>query len=252
MKLALVGTGQMGEAVEALVEERGHDIEARFNSESPLTESERSAVDDVDVAIDFSLPPLAVRHIERYCQWGIPAVVGTTGWYEHLPEVKRWVEEYDAALLYAPNFSLGIAILVRALKAVTPLLEQLPEYDPFVHEVHHVRKMDSPSGTATMIAGLLVDGLSRKKRIVAETQHGRIDDDALHVTSTRAGRVVGEHVVGFDSAYDSVTLNHQAKNRQGFAFGALRAAEWLHGRKGLFTLDDVLADWMGHPSSTES
>ena len=252
MKLALVGTGQMGQAVEALVAERGHEIGARFNSELALNDSDPSALEDVDVAIDFSLPSLAATHIERYCQWGLPAVIGTTGWYEHLREVERWVDEYDASILYAPNFSLGVAVVVRALKAIIPLLDQLPEYDPFVHEVHHVRKVDSPSGTASMIADLLVNGLSRKKRIETEAQHGRIDEAALHVTSTRVGEVFGRHVIGFDSAFDCIELIHEAKNRHGFAFGAIRAAEWLKGRKGLFSLEDVVADWLGRQASAVS
>lgn len=245
MRLALVGTGQMGQAVESVAHERKHEIAARFNSENPLIEADPTAVGGADVAIDFSLPSLGAEHIERYCRWGVSAVIGTTGWYERLDEVKSWVDEYDASILYAPNFSLGVAVLVRALQGVTPLLEQLPEYDAFVHELHHVRKVDSPSGTASMLGRILVDGLSRKKRIETETQHGRIDDEALHVTSTRVGGVFGKHTIGFDSPFDSIELVHEAKNRQGFAFGAVRAAEWLAGRKGLFTLDDVLEEWVG-------
>ncbi len=242
MKLALVGTGQMGEAVAALARQRGHVIAATFNAGHPWLGADPSSVEGIDAAIDFSLPSLAVDHIERYCRWGLPAVVGTTGWYERVEAVKGWVNEHDAAILYAPNFSLGVAMLVRALRAVTPLLEELSEYDAFVHEIHHVRKIDSPSGTATMLAGLLVNGLSRKSRLETETQHGRIDAAAVHVTSSRVGGVFGKHTVGFDSPFDKLELVHEAKNRQGFAFGAVRAAEWLDGRRGLFTLDDVLGD----------
>lgn len=245
MKLALVGTGQMGTAVEALALERGHEVAAQFNSDRRLIDADESALTGIDAAIDFSLPSLAVDHIERYCRSGVPAVIGTTGWYERLDQVRGWVDEHDAAILYAPNFSLGVAVLVRALRAVTPLLDELPEYDAFVHEFHHVRKVDSPSGTASMIAGILLDGLTRKTRVETETQHGRIDADALHVTATRVGGVFGKHMIGFDSAFDSIELVHAAKNRQGFAFGAIRAAEWLGGRKGIFTLDDVLEDWIG-------
>ena len=148
------------------------------------------------------------------------------------------------SVLYAPNFSLGVAVLVHALRSVTPLLEKLPEYDAYVHELHHTRKVDSPSGTALLLANVLVDGLSRKTRVEPETQHERIASEALHVTSTRVGGVVGHHTVGLDSPYDQIQLVHEAKSRQGFAFGAVRAAEWLPGKKGLFTLDDVLKDWL--------
>ena len=230
----------MGTAVAEVAEERGHEIVARFNSEHPLPEDDREALRGAEVVIDFSLPALAWGHIERYCQWRVPAVLGTTGWYDRLEQVRLRVVERDASLLYAPNFSLGVAILVRSLKAIMPLLEKLPEYDAYVQEVHHMKKVDSPSGTALLLGNVLLNGLSRKTRIESEAQHGRIDPEALHVTSTRAGSVIGKHIVGLDSPFDAIELIHSAKNRKGFAFGAVKAAEWLRGRKGLFTLDDVL------------
>lgn len=245
MKLALVGTGQMGQAVADLAPRRGHEVVATFDAARPLLDAEQPDVlENAEVVIDFSLPEVALDHIERYCRWQQPAVVGTTGWYGALDTVEAWVEAHDAALLYAANFSMGVALLRRALAGVLPLLEQLPDYDPYVHEIHHTRKVDSPSGTAHVLGRMIVDGLARKDRVETETQHERIDPAALHVTSTRAGDVFGEHTVGIDSAFDHLTLTHRAKNRRGFAFGALRAAEWLPGRRGLFTLDDVLADWL--------
>lgn len=243
MKLALIGTGRMGTAVESVATERGHSVSARFNSGHPIGD-DVDALRDADCAVDFSLPDAAVYNIEQYCRSGTPAVVGTTGWYDRLEDVRAGVDEHDASILYAPNFSIGVAILVRSLRSVTPLLDQLSEYDAFIHEVHHVNKLDSPSGTALMLGEILLDGLARKSRIEAETQHGRIDDDALHVTSTRGGGVIGKHTITLDSPYDEITLRHQAKNRQGFAFGAVKAAEWLRGRKGLFTLDDMLEEWL--------
>lgn len=246
MKIALVGTGQMGRAVEALAEERGHTVSARFNTDAPLTEADGpAALGGAEVVVDFSLPDVALDHLERYCAWDVAAVVGTTGWEEERSQVAEWVAESRAAILYAPNFSLGVALLARALRGVLPLLDRLPEYDAFIHEIHHTRKVDSPSGTAVMLAELLVDGLERKERIDPEAQHGRIAPEALHVSSTRVGGVVGHHTVGFDSPFDVLRFVHEAKDRRGFAFGALKAAEWLPGRRGLFTLDDVLSDWLG-------
>jgi 4-hydroxy-tetrahydrodipicolinate reductase len=217
---------------------------ARFDSGRPFLNAAPEALDGVDTAVDFSLPDLALDHIRRYCEWNQPAVVGTTGWYDDLEAVERWVEEHDASLLYAPNFSIGIAVVRRALEAVTPLLDELDDYDPFVREVHHTNKVDSPSGTAQMLGNLLVDGLDRKSHVETETQHQRIDPDAVHVTSTRAGTVFGEHTVAVDGPYDQIAVTHRAKNRRGFAAGAVRAAEWLSGRQGLFTLEDVLRDWL--------
>lgn len=246
LAIALVGTGQMGQAVEAVAHERGHTIVSRFNAEQPLPVDTQTSLKDVEVAIDFSLPHTATAHVQYYCTSGQRAVVGTTGWYDALDEVKGWVKAHDASVLYAPNFSIGVALLVRALRGVLPLLDDLPEYDAFVHEIHHTNKVDSPSGTAEMLGDTLIEGLRRKTHQAVEAQHGKIDPQALHVSSTRAGNVFGEHTIGLDSAFDQVTLRHVAKGREGFAFGAVRAAEWLaEGRSGLFTLDDMLDDVIG-------
>lgn len=235
----------MGQAVEAVARERGHAVVARFNTQHPLPDAEAPDVlNGADVVIDFSLPAHALGHIDRYCRWRRPAVIGTTGWYDALDAVRASVARHDAAVLYAPNFSLGVALVARALHGLVPLLERLPAYDVAVHEAHHTGKVDSPSGTALLLARLLLDPLSRKTHLATETQHQAIDPAALHVTSTRVGSVFGEHTVYLDSPYDQITLAHRAKNRQGFAFGALQAAEWLPGRHGLFTLDDLLADWL--------
>ena len=233
----------MGSAVEQVALDRGHEIGARYHSERPFAAAGPAALEDIDVAVDFSLPTLALDHIQRYCEWGLPAVIGTTGWYDELDRVERLVDDHGASLLYAPNFSVGVAVVRRALEGVLPLLDQLGDYDPFVREMHHTNKVDSPSGTAQMLGGLLVEGLERKDHVETETQHQRIDPSAVHVTSTRAGTIYGEHTVGFDGPYDQITVGHRAKTRRGFAAGAVRAAEWLDGRQGLFTLDDMLADW---------
>jgi 4-hydroxy-tetrahydrodipicolinate reductase len=236
----------MGQAVEAVVADSPHAIVARFDAAHPLADVRDPDADlnGADLAIDFSTPDVALDHLHQYCFWGLDAVVGTTGWYDDLAKVEGWVEEGQNGLLYAPNFSLGVAVLVRALRGALPLLDRLADYDPWVHEIHHTGKVDSPSGTALMLADELLDGLSRKTRIEPETQHGRIDADALHVSSTRAGHVFGEHTVGFDSPVDQLQFRHVAKGREAFAAGAVRAAAWVHGRTGLFTLDDMLADWM--------
>ncbi|WP_263792800.1 4-hydroxy-tetrahydrodipicolinate reductase [Salinibacter sp.] len=244
MKLALVGTGQMGGAVAREAEADSHEVVARFHSDRPFLEASRSAVEEADMAVDFSLPELAVPHLRRCCEWQVPVVMGTTGWYDALDDVRTLVQEHDASVLYAPNFSIGVAVLSRALGHVTTLMDALDDYDAFVQELHHTKKADSPSGTAQLLAEQVVDGLSRKDHVEPETQHQRIDPSAVHVSSTRAGTAFGEHTVAFDSPFDRVALRHRAKNRRGFAAGVLRAAEWLRGRRGLFTLDDVLDDWL--------
>ena len=247
MKIALIGTGQMGQAVARLAETGGHEIVARFHAGRPFGEADGPDVlAEADVAVDFSRPDVVLGHIERCCGWGVPLVVGTTGWYERLADVRGWVEtSKGAAVLYAPNFSMGVAILARALRTITRLLDRLPDFDPFVHEVHHVRKRDSPSGTALFLGQILQDGLARKTHLATEAQHEPIAPGALHVTSTRAGHVFGEHTVGIDGPFDRITLAHEAKGRDGFAYGALAAAAWLPGRAGLFTLDDMLGEAVG-------
>ena len=251
MQIALVGMGRMGEAVSELAARRGHGIVARFDEyidqylSLPDVQDMPDALESVDVIIDFTLPGAVLENIERYCRWDLPAVIGTTGWYDRLGEVQALVDKHDASILYAPNFSIGVALLARVVRSILPLLDKLPEYDAAVHEYHHIGKGDSPSGTALMLGGLIVDGLERKHRIETETQHGRIDAYALHVTSSRLGGVVGKHDISLDSPFDKLMFSHEAKNRCGFAFGAVRAAEWLPGRRGLFTLDDLLAEWLG-------
>ncbi len=251
MRIALVGMGRMGEAVSELAAGRGHEIVARFDEyidrypSLPDASNIPDALESADAVIDFTLPDAAPENIERYCRWGLPAVIGTTGWYDRLDEVQALVDKHDGSILYAPNFSIGVALLARAIRSILPLLDELPEYDVAVHESHHIGKADSPSGTALMLGDLIMDGLDRKHRIETETQHGRIDAHALHVTSSRLGGVVGKHDVALDSPFDKLGFSHEAKNRRGFVFGAVRAAEWLPGRKGLFTLDDLLAEWLG-------
>ena len=244
MKFALVGTGQMGQAVAREAEAESHEVVARFHSDQPFLDASRSAVRKADMAVDFSRPELAVPHLRRCCEWQVPLVMGTTGWYDALDEAQALVQQHDASVLYAPNFSIGVAVLSRALDHVTQLMDELDDYDAFVQELHHTKKADSPSGTAQMLATQIVDGLDRKDHVEPETQHQRIDPSAVHVSATRAGTAFGEHTVGFDSPFDRVALRHRAKNRRGFATGVLRAAEWLTGRTGLFTLDDVLDDWL--------
>lgn len=243
MKLALIGTGRMGQAVEAVAVDAGHEIVARFDIRNPLLNAtDPDDLNGAEMCVDFSLPEVALDHLHRYSFWGVDAVVGTTGWYDDISKVEEWVAEGQNGVLYAPNFSLGVAILIRALRGALPLLNHLPDYDAWVHEIHHAGKVDSPSGTAILLANEVIGGLQRKERIDPETQHGVIPPEALHVTSARSGHVFGEHTVGFDSAVDQLIFKHVAKSRRAFAFGAVKAAEWVRGRTGLFTLEDMLGD----------
>ena len=244
MKIALAGTGKTGQTIERMALEQGHEIVARFNSANPVLDQATDTLVHCDVVIDFSKPELALPHIALYCKLDLNAVIGTTGWYDHLPDVEDHVADSDCALLYAPNFSIGVAVLSRLVEKAALLFDKLPEYDAAVHEAHHQYKLDSPSGTALHLADILIDHIDRKKNIATETQHQKIPASELHVTSQRLGHIFGRHTITFDSPYDNVILRHDAKNRDGFAFGALRAAEWIIDKEGLFTLDDLLTDWL--------
>ena len=241
MKIALVGTGRMGSLVEALATSRGHDIVARFNRSRPLAAAEApEALQGADVFIDFSLPSVVLDHLSWYCRWRQPAVVGVTGWYDALPQVEQWVTCHGACVLYAPNFSLGVQLVLHALRGLGGLLDQMPEYDIALHESHHTGKADRPSGTALLLAQAVLRDVARKTRVASG--EGPIDPEALQIASSRIGSVFGRHALTIDSPFDQITISHAAKNRQGFALGALQAAQWLPGRQGLFTLEDCLAD----------
>jgi 4-hydroxy-tetrahydrodipicolinate reductase len=234
MRIALIGFGRMGQEIDAIAKAQGETIACVFNSRQPVR---AESLSDVDVCIEFSTPAAAAANIEAAVAAKKDIVVGTTGWHEHLPALTERVRE--SGLLYSSNFSLGMNIFQRIVARSAELMQNAPEYDPFIHEVHHRQKVDSPSGTAIKLADILLEKIDRKTRIQAETASSKIAADALHVSSTRAGFVTGTHTVAFDSEADLIELRHVAKNRRGFALGALVAARWLRGRKGIYTMDDV-------------
>jgi 4-hydroxy-tetrahydrodipicolinate reductase len=234
MKIALIGYGKMGHEVETVAREQGETIVRTFDIDSP---AEVSKLVDVDMCIEFSTPQTVLDNIRIAAEAGRDIVVGTTGWYHRLPEVQGWVK--DSGLLYSPNFSIGVNLTFRLVAAAAELLKNSPEYDLYIHEVHHRQKADSPSGTALRLAEILMKRVQRKTKLVTGPVQGRIDPEALHVSSTRAGSFAGTHTAGFDSEADTIEITHTAKTRRGFALGAVRAARWLRGRKGIFTMDDV-------------
>lgn len=199
----LFGFGKMGKRVAHILEARGHTLASSLN--------------EADVCIDFSSSSAVLNHIEMACKASVPIVIGTTGWEKELPFAEEVVKQSKNAALYAPNFSLGIALFRKLLKEARALFA---DYDAAGIEFHHREKKDSPSGTAKMIRNDI--------------------ELSKNFSSVRIGSVVGKHEVIFDSPVDSITLSHEAKNREGFAIGAVKAAEWIVHQKGWFTLDDML------------
>ena len=239
MKLALLGLGRMGRAVQALAVLRGHEVVLALDSTA--NESGKAltpeALSGVDVAIDFTTPGAVVDNLARCAAAGVPCAVGTTGWYE---QVRRSVDEHGTGVVYGANFPIGANLFMSISAYAAKLFSRFDEYDPYVSEHHHVAKRDAPSGTGLRLAEAIVAASPRKTRIQTEPLEGAISPEALHVVSLRAGAAFGRHEVGFDSLVDTVTLCHAAHGLDGFAGGALYAAEWIRGRKGLFEFSGIL------------
>lgn len=243
MKLAVVGPGRMGREVAALALEEGHEVVAKLGRD---TEISSGALAGAEAVVEFTLPEVAPDVLVALAATRVPVVSGTTGWSQHLGRVREAVEAHGSALLHAPNFSLGVAVFRRWVAAAARALGGLPEYDLALHEVHHTGKVDAPSGTARLLAETVLAATDRKDRW-ALFPGGAVDREALdpavlRVSATRVGRVPGTHDVVFDGPDDQILLRHTARNRRGFARGALEAAVWLRGRQGVFTLDDLLDD----------
>jgi 4-hydroxy-tetrahydrodipicolinate reductase len=234
MKIALIGFGKMGREIDSIAREQGDTVSRIFDSRHAVRPE---ALADVDICIEFSTPDAVLQNIRAAIEARRDMIVGTTGWDQYLPEIKSSVKE--SGLLYSANFSLGMNIFFRITKRAAELMNRAADYDPYVHEIHHRQKVDSPSGTALALGRILVDGIERKKEILSKPPSGKIDPAMLHVSCVRAGVFPGTHTVGFDSDADLIELRHVAKSRRGFALGALTAAHWLHGRKGVYTMDDV-------------
>jgi 4-hydroxy-tetrahydrodipicolinate reductase len=221
MNIALIGYGKMGKMVEAAALARGHRIGFKVdiagNEQGQLLTRESLA--GVDVAIDFTMPHAVLGTIDKLSALGVRMVVGTTGWWEHLPQVREMIESRGTGLVYGSNFSIGVNLFFKLMAQAAALLSTQPGYDPYIYEIHHNQKLDAPSGTA----------LSLEK--VLRESYG--DARSISVASNRAGAVPGEHTVGFDSEADSLTFTHTARSRAGFAAGAIHAAEWIATRKGL-------------------
>ncbi len=241
-KLGLIGFGKMGQEVAGLVQQRGHEITARFDIGNPLNVT--TNVDSIDVFIEFTHPEAVVENVRTVAQLQKPLVVGTTGWNEQLTEVEKIVKDSQIGLIYASNFSLGMNLFFKIVESAAGLFDKFEDFDPFIHEVHHKMKEDSPSGTALSLGKILLEKINRKSDILPGTSEGQISPEQLHVTSTRTGNVPGTHIVGFESEADSIELKHTARNRSGFALGAVYAAGWIIGKTGVFTMDDLMNDLM--------
>ncbi|HEX6943101.1 MAG TPA: dihydrodipicolinate reductase C-terminal domain-containing protein [Gemmatimonadaceae bacterium] len=226
MKIALIGNGKMGQAIAPLAIARGHTITATLGErDNPHGNGiSRDALGAPDVAIEFTEPASAAANVRACARTGVAVVVGTTGWYEELDAVIAEVRKLDGTMFWAPNFSVGVALLSAAIEAASAALRGVPGFDVHLVETHHAAKKDRPSGTAASLAK------------IAERELGR----EVPITSVRTGHVPGTHELVIDAPFEQLRLVHEARDRRVFADGAISAAEWLQGRKGVFTMSDVL------------
>lgn len=228
----------MGKVIEEIAVSRGHQITERINSSNPI---ERSDLSDTDVAIEFSTPGFVIKHIEHCVNKNIPVVVGTTAWNDQLDYVKEFVLEREGSLLYASNFSVGVNIFFDINRRLAKLMSGHNDYKVSIEEIHHTQKLDAPSGTAVSLANdLLFENENLNSWVHEEETPPHTKPGQVGVTSYRKKDVPGTHIIKYASDIDEIELKHTAFNRQGFALGAVIAAEWLVNKKGIYTMQDVI------------
>lgn len=238
MRIALIGYGKMGKTIEEIALKRGHEIVARITTSNPIDTLDFS---EVDVAIEFTAPHFAVQHIEACVNHDTPVVVGTTAWNTHLDHVKDFVSSHNGSLLYASNFSIGVNMFFDINRRLAKLMSAYNDYSVLLEETHHTEKLDSPSGTAVSLANDImlsnpsISSWVHEDETLPETKTGQ-----LGVVSYRKPNVPGTHKITYSSEIDTIELTHTAHSRNGFALGAVIAAEWLSGKKGIFTMQDVI------------
>lgn len=227
MNIAIVGYGKMGRMIERVALERGHAITLKLDEHNNASFEGITAENfaGVDAAIDFSVPEAAVTNIEKIAALGVNIVVGTTGWLAKTDHVKEVVAQNGTGLVWSPNYSVGVNAFFRIVREAAKLLSGAPEYEAWAWEIHHSAKKDAPSGTLL--------------KLVEEMKSAGFAKN-IDVSSNRAGTIAGTHEIGFDSAADTITLRHTARSREGFALGAVKAAEWIAGQKGFHEFGDIL------------
>jgi 4-hydroxy-tetrahydrodipicolinate reductase len=236
MKIALIGYGKMGKTIERIARERGHEIVSIIDVNN-LADFDSDSFKSADVAIEFTVPQVALSNYRRAFASGVAVVSGTTGWTDELPALKKEIEEGGKTLFWSSNFSLGVNIFMAVNKYLARIMNQFPNYNVEMTEVHHTQKLDAPSGTAITLAEGILENLDRKNSWVkeVETKQGE-----MAIKSIREGQVPGIHTIRYESEVDSIEITHDAKSREGFALGAVVAAEFTAGKKGLLGMEDML------------
>lgn len=230
MKIALLGYGKMGKTIEKIALNRNHEIVLRKNSLVDFT-----GLENADVAIDFSLPSTAVDNISECLKLGIPVISGTTGWLENYKTIEELCQEKNGSFIYGSNFSLGVNIFFELNEYLAKIMTTFSDYKVSIEEIHHTQKLDAPSGTAISLANDIIKNSNYTHwNLDKETENG------IAITAKRIENIPGTHSIFYDCPIDQIEIKHTAHNREGFALGSVIAAEWLKGKKGIFTMKDVL------------
>lgn len=230
MKIALLGYGKMGKVIERIALERNHEIVLRKGSQDSF-----DGLENADVAIDFSVPSVAVQNISTCLEKGIPVVSGTTGWLEKYNEMVVLCEQKNGSFIYGSNFSLGVNIFFELNEYLAKMMNNLKQYKVSMEEIHHTQKLDAPSGTAISLANGIIKNTSYENWTLEKA-----NDTQIHIDAKRIENVPGTHSIYYDSEVDQIEIKHTAHSREGFALGSVVAAEWIIGKKGVFTMKDVL------------
>jgi 4-hydroxy-tetrahydrodipicolinate reductase len=230
MKIALLGYGKMGKVIEKIALERGHEIVLRKDRSDTF-----EGITNADIAIDFSVPTSAVSHISECLNQNIPVISGTTGWLENYAEMVELCHEKNGSFIYASNFSLGVNIFFELNNYLAKMMKNLKDYNVSMEEIHHTQKLDAPSGTAISLANGIIENTDYVNWTIENPTANQIYIDAKRIEN-----VPGTHSVFYDSKVDQIEIKHTAHSREGFALGSVIAAEWLIGKKGVFTMKDVL------------
>jgi 4-hydroxy-tetrahydrodipicolinate reductase len=247
MNITIIGYGRMGNEVERAARLRGIKVASIIDPSGNGThrQIDENSMRNADVCIDFTAPNAVLGNIEKISRFRKNIVVGTTGWNDKIGKVRKIVNKRGIGLIHASNFSIGVNLFFRMVENAARLINETDAYDIYGCELHHNKKTDSPSGTAKTIGDILIKNIKRKNRLVFDRLDGKIRPNELHFASVRAGSIPGTHIVGFDSSADTIELKHEARNREGFALGAIMAAKWISGKKGLHTIDDMMKDMLG-------
>lgn len=241
MNIALIGYGKMGKEIERIALSRGHNILFRID-ETNVHELSSPEFSKADIAIEFTNPQSVCENIRKCFKAGVPVVVGTTGWYDNFIDIEHKCEDAHGGLFYATNFSIGVNLFFQINKLMAGLMNNYSQYEVSIDETHHTQKLDAPSGTAITLAEKVMEQLKSKKawKGLNEGDQAKSMNDELIIKSFRKDNIPGTHTVYYRSEVDTIELSHTAHNRSGFAEGAVTAAEWMAGKKGIFTMKDML------------